>query len=182
VTKQYKSVFQSLPRLSVLHLLLNAMLLLGAAARRCQSISPARTVLSSKPTECRCCCRSTGQTNGRIDARPFHRPAAHTMRAVSTMVTQHELAMRVNYLFRSCVVRADGDTLSFVRGMIGVGTSGGVSRRRAACSDDTVPSARRRYNTATVDIDRRLPVAAADACGQCDPVSRIPLCACAIHD
>jgi len=28
--------------------------------------------LSSKPAGCRCCCRSTGQTDGRTDTRPFY--------------------------------------------------------------------------------------------------------------
>ena len=28
--------------------------------------------LSSKPASCRCCCLSTGQTNGRTDIRPFY--------------------------------------------------------------------------------------------------------------
>ena len=52
----------------------------GAAAagrpgsRRCRSITPARTALSSKPAAHRCCGRMMGQTDGRTDARPFHRP------------------------------------------------------------------------------------------------------------
>ena len=43
---------------------------------RCWSISPARTALSSKPAARRCCCRSTGQTDGRTDTRPLHRPCS----------------------------------------------------------------------------------------------------------
>jgi len=60
-------------------------LLLGAGAGRCRSISPVRMALSSKPTARRCCCRSTGQTDGRTDARPFHRPCAAYFAAVSTI-------------------------------------------------------------------------------------------------
>ena len=49
-------------------------LLHGApAARRYRSISLARRALSSKPTARHCCCRWTGQTDGRTDAGPFHR-------------------------------------------------------------------------------------------------------------
>jgi len=42
---------------------------------RASSISSARAALSSKPASHRCCCRSMGQTDGRIDLRsiPFHR-------------------------------------------------------------------------------------------------------------
>ena len=36
--------------------------------------SLARRALSSKPAGRRCCCRSMGQTDGRTDARPLHRP------------------------------------------------------------------------------------------------------------
>ena len=72
-----KSVFGLVPRLSTrhcLHLLCAvAPLLPGAGARRCRSISPAHTALSSKPAAHRCCCRSTGEMDGRSDARPFHR-------------------------------------------------------------------------------------------------------------
>jgi len=39
--------------------------LLGAGARRCRSISPARTALSSKPAGHLCWCRTMGQTDGR---------------------------------------------------------------------------------------------------------------------
>jgi len=34
---------------------------------------PARITLSGKPASCRCCCRSTGQTDRRTDTRPLHR-------------------------------------------------------------------------------------------------------------
>jgi len=39
----------------------------AAAARRCLSISFARTALSSKPAARRCCVRLMGQTDGRTD-------------------------------------------------------------------------------------------------------------------
>jgi len=43
-----------------------APLLRNVGARRCRSICPARTALSSKPAARRCCGRMTGQTDGRI--------------------------------------------------------------------------------------------------------------------
>ena len=59
-----------------------APLLLGAGSRRCQSITPARTALSSKPVARRCCCRSMEQTDGRtLDS--FIYPAVRSMGAVS---------------------------------------------------------------------------------------------------
>ena len=45
-------------------------------ARSYRSISRARRALSSKPAGRRCCCRSTGQTGERMDARPLHRPCS----------------------------------------------------------------------------------------------------------
>jgi len=50
--------------------------LLLSAGPCCLSISPARGTLSSKPAGGRCCCRSTGQTDGQTDARPFHKPCS----------------------------------------------------------------------------------------------------------
>jgi len=43
-------------------------------AHSCRSISPVCTALSSKPAGRRCCCRPTGQTDRRTDARALHRP------------------------------------------------------------------------------------------------------------
>ena len=56
-----------------------APLLLGAGARRCRSICPARTALSSKPAARRCCGRMTGKTGVRMDTDRFIDPAPHTM-------------------------------------------------------------------------------------------------------
>ena len=42
----------------------NTVSLLLSASTCYRSISPARRPLSSKPTTCRCCCRSMGQTDG----------------------------------------------------------------------------------------------------------------------
>ena len=71
------------------HLLLSAMLrpraaaLLLPGARRCRSISFARTALSSKPATCRCCVRLMGQTDWQTDGhrivfRPCSAYYAHT--------------------------------------------------------------------------------------------------------
>jgi len=46
-----------------------APLLLGAGARRCRSLCPARVRLSSKPAALRSCRRTMGQTDGRTDGR-----------------------------------------------------------------------------------------------------------------
>ena len=56
-------------------------------ARRCRSISFARTTLSSKPAACRCCARLMGQTDGRTPDR-FIDPAPHTMRTVSKSASE----------------------------------------------------------------------------------------------
>ena len=69
-----------------------APLCLGARGdRRCRSISPARTALSSKPAACRGCGRVTGQTDrqadGQADGRTLDRfidAAPYAMPAVST--------------------------------------------------------------------------------------------------
>jgi len=50
--------------------------LLQSAGACYRSISRVRGSLSSKPVARRCCCRSTGQTDGLTDARPFHRPCS----------------------------------------------------------------------------------------------------------
>ena len=56
------------------HVLPSAVLRTRAAApllgaRRCRSICPACTALSSKPAACRCCGRMMGQIDGRTDRR-----------------------------------------------------------------------------------------------------------------
>jgi len=56
-----------------------APLLLGARRRRCRSIYPARTALSSKPAARRCC----GSGSDRRTLDRFVAPAPHTMRVVS---------------------------------------------------------------------------------------------------
>jgi len=64
----------------------------AAAARRCPSISFARTALSSKPAARRCCVRLMGQTDGRTDGRTpdrFIDLAAH--RFSSKACTQIEI-------------------------------------------------------------------------------------------
>jgi len=43
-------------------------------ARTYRSTSPAHMAFRNKPAGRRCCCRSTGQTDGRTDAQPSHRP------------------------------------------------------------------------------------------------------------
>jgi len=43
-------------------------------ARSYRSMSPAHRALSSRATGSRCCYRSMGQTDGRTDSRPLHRP------------------------------------------------------------------------------------------------------------
>ena len=43
----------------------------AAGVRSCRSISRAHRALSSKPAARRCCCRSTEQTDGRVDNRPL---------------------------------------------------------------------------------------------------------------
>jgi len=43
-------------------------------AHSCRSISPVCRALSSTPAGRRCCCRPTGQTDRRTDARALHRP------------------------------------------------------------------------------------------------------------
>ena len=50
-----------------------------------RSIPPAGMALSSKPAALRCCCRSTGQTDGQTVARPLHGqdPAPRTVRSPS---------------------------------------------------------------------------------------------------
>jgi len=56
----------------------------AAGRRRCQSISPARTALSSKPAARLVCGRMMGQTDGRTDAGAFHRPcSAYYARSVN---------------------------------------------------------------------------------------------------
>jgi len=79
-----------------------APLLLGPDSRRCRSIFPARTALSSKPAARRCCCRSVEQTDGRTLDR-FVDPALHTVRAVSlnnykSMANQSENASAQSHL------------------------------------------------------------------------------------
>ena len=53
----------------------------GACAGSCRSTSPAGTALSSKPAGHRCCCRSTGQTDGRPTVT--YRPCSAYYAAVS---------------------------------------------------------------------------------------------------
>ena len=64
-------------------------------ARRCRSISPARTALSSKLAARRCCGHMTGQTYGRRDGLDRYKdPAPHTRRALPvTQLTRntHEI-------------------------------------------------------------------------------------------
>ena len=49
------------------------------SARSYRSISPARRVLGSKPASCRCCSRSLGQTDRRMDMSDRYRDSAsHT--------------------------------------------------------------------------------------------------------
>jgi len=54
-----------------------------------RSIPPAGMALSSKPAALRCCCRSTGQTDGQTVARPLHGqdPAPRTVRSLALSVT-----------------------------------------------------------------------------------------------
>jgi len=70
-----------------------APLLLGAGARRCRLICPARGALSSKlaarRSDCERCDRRTDrQTDGRTPDR-YIDPVPHTMRAVSKTYTVH---------------------------------------------------------------------------------------------
>jgi len=55
-------------------------------ARSYLSMSPASMELSSKPAGSRCCCRSTGQTDGRTLDR-YTDPAPHALRAASITAT-----------------------------------------------------------------------------------------------
>ena len=65
-------------------------LLLGARPRRCRSLSPARTALSSKLATRRYCGRMMGQTNGRTDrwtnTQPLHGPCCACVSTVYLVV------------------------------------------------------------------------------------------------
>ena len=87
----YKSVFSFLRQLSTRHcshLLLSVVLqrrcCWAPGARRCRSIYPARTGLSSKPAARRFCGRMIEQTDRQTDGRSTvsFPPAPHTMRAM----------------------------------------------------------------------------------------------------
>jgi len=77
---QNKSVFSLVPRLSTWHcphlLLSICCVLYGAVVaerRACyRSVFPVRDAHSKIPAARRCCCRSTGQTDGRTDAQPLY--------------------------------------------------------------------------------------------------------------
>jgi len=73
------------PRVSAVNITLPAFVA-GRRCRRCRSISPARTALSSKPAARRGCCRLTGQTDRQTDGlrevRPCH-VTQHTLRTVA---------------------------------------------------------------------------------------------------
>jgi len=89
-----KSMFSLVPRLSTRHC---PHLLLSVVACY-RSISPACGALSSKPAAHRCCCRSTGQTDGRTLDRLID-PVSHTMRAVSTTNTSVSNVQTSRYSF-----------------------------------------------------------------------------------
>ena len=95
------------------HLLLSAVLrpraasLLLPGARRCRSISFARTALSSKPAARRCCVRLMEQTDwltdGRTDTGPFYRPcSAYCARSVKKRVrlSNRRCSASLNFLLR----------------------------------------------------------------------------------
>ena len=84
-----------------------AAALLLPGARRCRSISFARTALSSKPAARRCCCvwdRLTDeQTGGRTDTGPFYRPcSAYYARSVKKRVklSSRRCSASLNFLRR----------------------------------------------------------------------------------
>jgi len=72
------------PRPSALDVTLPAF---AAERRRLQLVRVARSYrpispLSSKPAGRRCCYRSMGQTNGRMDTRPLHKPSDSALLAI----------------------------------------------------------------------------------------------------
>ena len=73
----------------------------------CRSISPPAPDLSSKPAACRCCCRSTGQTDGRTRDRLLTGARLVRKHAQHTLITYREGFKNLSLCIRKITLNLD---------------------------------------------------------------------------